>query len=121
MDSVEDFDIGDTSPRVKEDGSDCFGCHVKHRIRSHIGPVEHVAVFAGLVLAAAADMIKVCLWGPRQFKLSQLIHAKGCNCLSDGISKKLHAINKQQFIVNNSYRTINFTTLCENLSSAKNY
>ena len=60
LDSVEDFDIGETSPRVKEDKSDSFGCHIKHRIRSHIGPVEHVAVFAGLVLAAAADMIKVC-------------------------------------------------------------
>ena len=59
LDSVEDFDIGDSSPRVKGDNGDSFGCHVKHRIRSHIGAVENVAVFAGLVLAAAAEMIKV--------------------------------------------------------------
>ena len=60
MDSVEDFVMGDNSPGVNEKRADCFGCHIKHRIRSHIGPIEHVAVFAGLVLTAAADMIKVC-------------------------------------------------------------
>ena len=60
LDSVEDFVMGDNSPGVNEKRADCFGCHIKHRIRSHIGPIEHVAVFAGLVLTAAADMIKVC-------------------------------------------------------------
>jgi len=59
LDSVEDFVMGDNSPGVNEKRPDCFGCHIKHRIRSHIGPIEHVAVFAGLVLTAAADMIKV--------------------------------------------------------------
>lgn len=60
MDSVADFDgVVDLSPRGTECDLASFGCHVKHRIRSHIGPIEHVAVFAGLVLSAAADMIKV--------------------------------------------------------------
>ena len=59
MDSVGDFDFGDVSPRGERNHLDTFGCNVKHRVRSHIGPVENVAVFAGLVLAAAAETVKV--------------------------------------------------------------
>ena len=55
LDSVEDVEAGDaTSP----DRGDSFGCQMKHRI-TQIGPIEHLAVFAGRFLCSANDVIRV--------------------------------------------------------------
>eukprot|EP00795_Rhopilema_esculentum_P014625 gene14625-5708_t len=61
LDSVEDIESGATVVPLccpADDGS-CFGCHIKHRIRAHLGPIENLIVFAGLVLSSTVDMIKV--------------------------------------------------------------
>ena len=55
LDSVEDIEAGEFT---SSDRDDSFGCQMKHRI-TQIGPVEHLAVFAGRFLCSANDMIRV--------------------------------------------------------------